>query len=103
MICTCIRHPMFCLRKMDDVEMAQRIITSGMKGYAIKSHYFCTSERAETIRKIFPGCNAVGTITLNSSVGGINPMAVEMAGRSGAKTSLVPYRRFRTRAGTSCP
>ena len=77
-------------RKMDDVEMAQRIITSGMKGYAIKSHYFCTSERAETIRKIFPSCNAVGTITLNSSVGGINPMAVEMAGRSGAKLVWFP-------------
>ncbi len=70
--------------------MAQRIITSGMKGYAIKSHYFCTSERAETIRKIFPSCNAIGTITLNSSVGGINPMAVEMAGRSGAKLVWFP-------------
>jgi len=77
-------------RKMDDVEMAQRIITSGMKGYAIKSHYFCTSERAQTIRKIFPSCNAIGTITLNSSVGGINPMAVEMAGRSGAKLVWFP-------------
>ena len=77
-------------RKMDDVEMAQRIITSGMKGYAIKSHYFCTSERAETIRKLFPRCNAVGSITLNSSVGGINPMAVEMAGRSGAKLVWFP-------------
>jgi len=77
-------------RKMDDVEMAQRIIASGMKGYAIKSHYFCTSERAETIRKLFPRCNAVGTITLNSSVGGINPMAVEMAGRSGAKLVWFP-------------
>ena len=77
-------------RKMDDVEMAQRIIRSGMKGYAIKSHYFCTSERAEIIRKIYPQCNAIGTITLNSSVGGINPMAVEMAGRSGAKLVWFP-------------
>ena len=77
-------------RKMDDVEMAQRIIAAGMKGYAIKSHYFCTSERAETIRKIYPRCNALGTITLNSSVGGINPMAVEMAGRSGARIVWFP-------------
>ena len=77
-------------RKMDDVEMAQRIIAAGMKGYAIKSHYFCTSERAEIIRKMYPRCNAVGTITLNSSVGGINPMAVEMAGRSGAKLVWFP-------------
>jgi hypothetical protein len=77
-------------RKMDDVEMAQRVIVAGMKGYAIKSHYFCTSERAQIIRKIFPSCNAIGTITLNSSVGGINPMAVEMAGRSGAKLVWFP-------------
>jgi hypothetical protein len=77
-------------RKMDDVEMAQRIIASGMKGYAIKSHYFCTSERAQIIRTMYPLCNAIGTITLNSSVGGINPMAVEMAGRSGAKLVWFP-------------
>jgi hypothetical protein len=77
-------------RKMDDVEMAQRIIASGMKGYAIKSHYFCTSERAQMIRKLYPRCNAIGTLTLNSSVGGINPMAVEMAGRSGARMVWFP-------------
>ena len=38
-------------RRMDDLEMAQRIMDAGMAGYAIKSHYFCTSERAELIRK----------------------------------------------------
>ena len=77
-------------RKMDDVEMAERVVAAGMKGYAIKSHYFCTSERAEIIRKISPRCNAIGTITLNRSVGGINPMAVEMAARSGAKIVWFP-------------
>jgi hypothetical protein len=77
-------------RKIDDIEMTQRVIASGMKGYAIKSHYFCTAERAQTIRKIYPLCNAIGTITLNSSVGGINPMAVEMAGRAGAKLVWFP-------------
>jgi hypothetical protein len=77
-------------RKMDDLEMAQRVIASRMKGFAIKSHYFCTSERAEIVRKLYPRCNAVGAITLNQSVGGINPMAVEMAGRSGAKIVWFP-------------
>ncbi|GHV96607.1 hypothetical protein AGMMS50293_29270 [Spirochaetia bacterium] len=77
-------------RKMDDIEMAQRIINCGMGGYAIKSHYFCTSERAELIKKMFPLCDAVGTITLNSSVGGVNPSAIEMAGRSGAKLVWFP-------------
>lgn len=77
-------------RKMDDVEMARRIEASGMAGYAIKSHYFCTSERAQIIRQLFPACDAVGTMTLNSSVGGINPSAVEMAARSGAKLIWFP-------------
>lgn len=77
-------------RKMDDLEMADRAIAAGMKGFAIKSHYFCTAERAAMVRKLRPGCNAVGTITLNSSVGGINPMAVEMAGRAGARLVWFP-------------
>lgn len=77
-------------RLMDDLEMAQRIVDRGMGGYAIKSHYFCTAERAELVRSIHPGCDAVGTITLNQSVGGINPSAVEMAGRAGAKLVWLP-------------
>ncbi len=77
-------------RKMTDIEMAQRIIDSGMAGYAIKSHYFCTSERAEIINTLYPKCHAVGTMCLNSSVGGINPSAVEMAGRSGGKLVWFP-------------
>ena len=77
-------------RKMDDMEMAQRIVDNEMAGYAIKSHYFCTAERAEIIKKIFPKCRAIGAITLNSSVGGINPIAVEMAARSGAKIVWFP-------------
>jgi hypothetical protein len=75
---------------MDDLEMARRVIAAGMKGYALKSHYFCTSERAQIVRTLYPACNAIGTITLNSSVGGINPMAVEMAGRSGARIVWFP-------------
>jgi hypothetical protein len=77
-------------RKADDLELAQRVIDAGMQGYALKSHYFCTSERAEIIRKVYPGCNAIGAITLNSSVGGINPSAVELAARSGVRIVWFP-------------
>ncbi len=77
-------------RKMDDLEMAQRVIASGMAGYAIKSHYFCTAERATLVKTVHPGCDAVGTVTLNSSVGGINPMAVEMAARAGTRLVWFP-------------
>jgi len=75
---------------MDDLEMAQRCIAAGMKGFAIKSHYFCTAERATIARKLYPACNSLGSITLNGSVGGINPLAVEMAGRAGAKIVWFP-------------
>ncbi len=40
-----------------------------MAGFAMKSHYFCTGERAAMTRKLYPACDAVGTITLNGSVG----------------------------------
>ncbi|TXT47540.1 MAG: hypothetical protein FD137_1063 [Spirochaetes bacterium] len=77
-------------RKFDDMDLAQRIVAAKMGGYAIKSHYFCTAERAALIRKLYPACDAVGTVTLNNAVGGINPNAVEMAARAGAKLVWLP-------------
>jgi hypothetical protein len=61
-----------------------------MKGHGIKSHYFCTAERAKLVAKVHPEINAVGAICLNNSVGGLNPMAVEMAARDGAKIVWMP-------------
>lgn len=77
-------------RKMNDIAMAQRIKDSGMAGYAIKSHFFATSERAELMHELYPEVDFVGTITLNSSVGGINPTAMEMAARSGVRLVWFP-------------
>ena len=77
-------------RKLDDFEMAERAKKAGIKGFGIKSHYFCTAERARMVQKIHPEVNAIGAITLNNSVGGINPIAVEMAGRDGAKIVWMP-------------
>lgn len=68
-------------RKAMDHELAEAALRYGMKGFAIKSHYFDTSGRAALIRAVFPGCNAVGGIVLNHSVGGLNPVAVEMLSR----------------------
>ena len=77
-------------RLMNDIDMAERIKGSGMAGYAIKSHFFCTSERAELMHELYPEVDYIGTITLNSSVGGINPTAMEMACRSGIKLVWFP-------------
>ncbi|GAB7056307.1 DUF6282 family protein [Paenibacillus sp. YK5] len=77
-------------RKLDDLEMAERIRKVGMKGYGIKSHYFCTAERAKLVHKVYPDVNLIGAISLNNSVGGLNPLAVEMAARDGAKIVWMP-------------
>ena len=77
-------------RKFDDLEMAKRAKENGMSGFAMKSHYFCTADRAAIVKKKYPDIDAVGTITLNCSVGGINPIAVEMAARAGTRLVWFP-------------
>lgn len=77
-------------RKFDDLEMAQRVIASGMAGFAAKSHYFSTADRAKIVNKLYPACDCIGTMWLNNSVGGLNPFAVDMAGRAGAKIIGMP-------------
>lgn len=77
-------------RKVDDFTMAERALACGMKGFAIKSHYTPTAERATVVRKMYPHCNAIGSIVLNSTIGGINPMAVECAARNQAKIVWFP-------------
>lgn len=77
-------------RKFDDFEMAQRVIASGMAGFAAKSHYFCTADRAKLANKFYPECDCIGTMWLNNSVGGLNPNAVDIAGRAGTKIIGMP-------------
>ncbi|QQE77614.1 DUF6282 family protein [Alicyclobacillus sp. SO9] len=77
-------------RKLDDLDMAERMSMAGMKGFAIKSHYFCTAERARLAQKSYPKVNPIGAITLNNAVGGLNATAVDMAGRDGAKVVWMP-------------
>jgi hypothetical protein len=77
-------------RRVDDVTLAERFAEVGMAGFVLKSHYVPTAERAEVVRRARPGADALGAITLNASVGGMNPIAVEIAGRGGAKVVWLP-------------
>ena len=77
-------------RKADDLELAQRFLKAGMAGFAIKSHYFCTAERAGLVNKVYPQIHAVGAVTLNSSVGGLNPAAIGWRAKAGAKIVWFP-------------
>jgi hypothetical protein len=72
-------------RRIDDLELAKEFLSHGMSGFVLKSHYFPTAERASVVTKAVPGIHAYGAIVLNHSIGGLNPVAVELAGRSGCK------------------
>ncbi len=77
-------------RRIDDIDLAHEFLKRGLKGFVLKSHYLPTAERAQVVTKAVPGIQAFGAITLNHSVGGLNPVAVELSGRSGAKIVWMP-------------
>jgi hypothetical protein len=77
-------------RKFDDIALARRADERGMAGFVLKSHYVCTADRAALIRALFPKVMAFGGVALNNSVGGLNPIAVDIAGRLGAKVVWLP-------------
>lgn len=77
-------------RRIDDLALARRFGQVGLAGFVLKSHYVPTAERAAVVRAAVPGVDVLGAITLNGAVGGINPVAVEIAGREGARVVWLP-------------
>jgi len=77
-------------RRIDDLDLAKEFLARKLKGFVLKSHYVPTYERAKVVTKASPGVTAFGAITLNHSVGGLNPVALEIAGRSGNKMVWMP-------------
>jgi hypothetical protein len=77
-------------RRIDDVALARRFAELGLAGFALKSHYTSTAERARVVEGVVPGVRVFGTLTLNRAVGGMNPLAVEIAAREGALIVWLP-------------
>ena len=77
-------------RRIDDIDCAKEFLARGLKGFVLKSHYIQTGERAQVVTKAVPGSRVYGALTLNHSVGGFNPVAVELAGRTGCKIVWMP-------------
>lgn len=77
-------------RRTDDLDLAREFLARGLRGFVLKSHYLPTAERAKVVSKAVPGILAYGALTLNHAVGGLNPVAVEIAGRSGCKIVWMP-------------
>jgi hypothetical protein len=77
-------------RRIDDIDCAKEFLARGMNGFVLKSHYIQTGERAQVVTKAVPGSRVFGAVTLNHSVGGLNPVAVEIAGRTGCRIVWMP-------------
>lgn len=77
-------------RRTDDIDLAKDFLARGLRGFVLKSHYVPTAERAKVVARAVPGIVSYGAITLNHSVGGLNPVALEIAGRSGNKIVWMP-------------
>jgi len=77
-------------RKIDDLSLAHRFAELGMAGFLLKSHYTSTAERASVVSAAVPGVRVLGAISLNRAVGGMNPLAVEVAAREGARMVWLP-------------
>jgi hypothetical protein len=77
-------------RRIDDRTLAFRFAELGLAGFALKSHYTSTAERAQVVSALVPDVQVVGTLTLNCAVGGMNALAVEIAAREGALIVWMP-------------
>jgi hypothetical protein len=86
-------YPEFTLRmppRVDNVKWAELALEAGMRGFVIKSHIWPTTVAVHMLRSLYPQLESFASITLNSTVGGLNPVAVELAAQSGARVVWMP-------------
>lgn len=85
-------------RKMTAHQLAAAAREAGMGGLLLKNHQVPTAPVAEVLRPNFPGLRLFGGLVLNTSVGGFNVEAVDIAIKMGAKQIWMPTRS----AGQEC-
>ena len=64
-------------RKIDAIDLVRLAKQRGMRAIVLKNHYEPTQSLAYIVRKIVPGIEVFGGISLDLTVGGVNPAAVD--------------------------
>lgn len=64
-------------RSIDAIDLARLAKERGMRAIVLKNHYEPTASLAYIVRKEVPGIEVFGGISLDLTVGGVNPAAVE--------------------------
>lgn len=86
-------YPEFTLNRptrVDNLEWARLASAASMRGFVMKSHVWPTPAVTHTLGGLHPELEIMGSITLNPPVGGLNPIAVELAAQMGAKVVWMP-------------
>ena len=77
-------------RRTDYLEAGRDAYEAEMAGFVLMKHRHPTALAAYALNRMYPGFHAVGSIALNTSVGGLNPDAVEASAKLGAKVVWLP-------------
>lgn len=77
-------------RRTDYLEAGRDAYEAEMEGFVLMKHRHPTALAAYALNRMYPGFHAAGSIVLNTSVGGLNPDAVEAAAKLGAKVLWMP-------------
>lgn len=64
-------------RSIDAIALARLAKIRGMRGLVLKNHYEPTASLAWIVRQEVPGIEVFGGVSLDLTVGGVNPAAVE--------------------------
>lgn len=82
--------PSIFARSVDDFQLATQAVSLGMRAIVLKSHEESTVSRARLVTGMVAGIEVYGSLVLNDYVGGLNPFAVDLAIRMGAKIVWMP-------------
>jgi hypothetical protein len=64
-------------RSIDAIDLAKLAKSRGMRAIVLKNHYEPTASLAYIVRKEVPGIEVFGGVSLDLTVGGVNPAAVD--------------------------
>ena len=87
-------------RTGDAINFAKQARAYGIRGIVLKNHQGLTADTATLVNKMVSGVDIYGGVVLNRYVGGINPYAVEIAIRLGAKIVWMPTQWAKHHADT---
>jgi imidazolonepropionase-like amidohydrolase len=77
-------------RRVSAYEAVTQARDAGMRAIVLKSHDYITTPLAYTIQQFVPEIEVYGGLSLDFEVGGLNPAAVEVAGKLASKIVWMP-------------